>query len=145
MLQTEKSEKKLKEYAENLEKEILERKKKEVSLQESQHLFQTLAQVSPVGIFRIGPDGKSTYVNPKWSELSGLSIEDAIGTSWLKAVHPEDREKLSVTWLNNFEFQQELNAEYRFFKPDGNIVWVICKAVPELIDNEVTGLYWNRN
>lgn len=51
--------------------DITERKKAEVDLQKSQHLFQALAEVSPVGIFRTKPDGYTTYVNPKWSELSG--------------------------------------------------------------------------
>ena len=139
MLQTEKAEKELRKYAKELELEILDRKKKEVSLKESQQLFQVLARDSPVGIFKTGTDGKTTYVNPKWSELAGLSVEDAIGTGWLQAVHPVDREKLSVTWSDNFKSKQESNAEYRFLKPDGSIVWVIGKAVPESIDNELTG------
>jgi PAS domain S-box-containing protein len=139
MLQTEKSEKELRRYSEKLEEEILERKKNEDSLQKSQHLFQTLARVSPVGIFRTKPDGETTYVNPKWSELSGLSAEEAMGSGWIKAVHPEDMDKISGTWENDIESAKESTAEYRFLRPDGSIVWVMGKAVPELIDNEIIG------
>jgi PAS domain S-box-containing protein len=119
--------------------DITERKSAEVALQESQQLFQTLAQMSPVGIFKTGSDGNTTYVNPKWSELSGLSLEEALGTGWIKAVHPEDREKISGTWINNYKSKKESSAEYRFLKPDGSIIWVMGNAVPELIDNRVTG------
>jgi PAS domain S-box-containing protein len=119
--------------------DITKRKKAEEDLQKSQHLFQTLSQVSPVGIFRTDTDGNTTYVNPKWSELSGLSSEEAFGEGWLNAVHPEDRGKLSESWVNNLKSGNESSAEYRFLRPDGSIIWVIGKAVPELIGNEVAG------
>lgn len=139
MLQTEKAEKELRRYSEALEKEILERKKNEVSLQKSQNLFKTLAEVSPVGIFRTTALGETTYVNPKWSELSGLSIEEAIGNNWLNAVHPDDREKLMENWKSSVMSQKYSSAEYRFLRKDGQIVWVIGNAVYEWIDNEITG------
>jgi hypothetical protein len=122
-----------------ISRDITNRKTTEEALQKSQHLFQTLAQVSPSGIFRTDADGNTTYVNPKWSELSGLSSEEAFGEGWLNAVHPEDRGSLAESWVNNLKSKNESSAEYRFLRPDGSIVWVIGKAVPEMIGNEVTG------
>jgi PAS domain S-box-containing protein len=119
--------------------DISERKKAEIALRESQHLFQTLSQVSPVGIFRTTSDGNTTYVNPKWSELSGLSQEEALGYGWLNALHPEDRVKLSESWIKNLKSQNESNAEYRFVRRDKSIVWVLGKAVPEMNGNELAG------
>jgi len=122
-----------------ISRDITQRRLTEEALQKSQHLFQTLAQVSPVGIFRTDPDGHTTYVNPKWSELSGLSSEEALGEGWLNAVYMEDRIYLSESWVNNLKSRNESSAEYRFLRPDGRIVWVIGKAVPEMVGNEVTG------
>jgi PAS domain S-box-containing protein len=122
-----------------ISRDITKRKITEEALQKSQHLFQTLSQISPVGIFRTDADGSTTYVNPKWSELSGLSSKEAIGEGWLNAVHPEDRERLSELWGGNLKSKNESSAEYRFLKPDGSVIWVMGKAVPELIDNEVNG------
>jgi PAS domain S-box-containing protein len=119
--------------------DITESKKAEVALQNSQQLFQTLAEVSPVGIFRTTPDGDTTYVNPKWSELSGLSLEEAIGKNWLNAVHPDDRGKVIENWKSNILSQKQSNAEYRFLKKDGQIVWVIGNAVCEWTNNEING------
>ncbi|NMB82763.1 MAG: PAS domain S-box protein, partial [Ignavibacteria bacterium] len=53
-------------YNEGICKDITDRKNAEDALRESEQLFNTLAQVSPVGIFRTRPDGYTTYVNPKW-------------------------------------------------------------------------------
>lgn len=139
MLQTEKAEKKLREYSEKLEKEISERKKNEASLEESKLLFQTLANISPVGIFRTDLDGDTTFVNPKWCEMAGISQEEALGKAWLKAVHPDDKETLSKKWSADSSKRLESTAEYRFLKPDGNVVWVLGKAVPEIADNSIIG------
>jgi PAS domain S-box-containing protein len=119
--------------------DITERKKSEEALIESQHLFQTLAQVSPVGIFRTNRDGQTTYVNPKWLELSGLTFEEAMGFGWLKAVHPDDRKLLKGRWKSNVQTQRISTAEYRFLRSDGSIVWVMGNAVPEWINNKING------
>ena len=119
--------------------DITERKKSEEALTASQHLFQTLAQVSPVGIFRTGPDGYTTYVNPKWMELSGLTYEEALGFGWLKAVHPDDREQLEGKWKTDFQLKESSKAEYRFLRSDGNIVWVTGDAVPEWNNDKIIG------
>jgi PAS domain S-box-containing protein len=139
MLQTEKAEKELRRYSEELEKEILERKKNEAFLQKSQNLFKTLAEVTPVGIFRTTPDGNTTYVNPRWTKLSGLTLKEAEGNGWLDAVHPDDREKVLEYWKSNVLSQKPSDAEYRFLHKDNSVVWVIGNAVPELIDNKIIG------
>lgn len=114
-------------------------KQAEIELRKSQELFKALAQVSPVGIFRTRVDGYTTYVNPKWCELSGLSFDEAVGNGWLKAVHPEDRDELFNKWDTASENGKNSIAEYRFLKTDGEIVWVLGNAVPELIDSKITG------
>jgi PAS domain S-box-containing protein len=119
--------------------DITERKKAEKALRASQQLFQTLAQVSPVGIFRTKPDGYTTYVNPKWSELSGLKSEEALGDDWIQVVHPDDKQLLKRNWELHSAKGEESKAEYRFVKHDGTVVWVLGNAVPEIIDGNITG------
>jgi PAS domain S-box-containing protein len=119
--------------------DITERNKSEEALKESQQLFQTLSQVSPVGIFRTKPDGYTTYVNPKWQELSGLTFDEAVGFGWLQAVHPEDKEQVEGRWYSDVHLKKSSIAEYRFLRSDGSVVWVMGNAVPEKRDNEVTG------
>ena len=125
------------EFLEGFIIDITQRKNMEEELRKSRHLFETFAQTSPVGIFRTQPNGFTTYVNPRWLELSGLTAEEATGFGWLKAVHPDDREKLERGWNSDVQSKISSVAEYRFVRRDGSIVWVIGNAVPELIDNEV--------
>lgn len=118
-------------FNEGICKDITDRKKAEDALRESEQLFNTLAQVSPVGIFRTRPDGYTTYVNPKWVRLAGISAEKAMGDGWLEAVHPEDREKIKGGWNLATKDNDVSVAEYRFLRPDGNIIWVMGQAIPE--------------
>jgi PAS domain S-box-containing protein len=123
----------------SLTRNISQRKQAELALIKSQQLFQTLSEVAPVGVFRTRADGFTTYVNPRWCELSGLSFEKALGDGWLNAVHPEDREKIQNTWKLATIQKSKSFSEYRFLKKDGSIVWVIGNAVPEWNNNEIVG------
>jgi PAS domain S-box-containing protein len=112
------------------EKEI-HRKRVLEEMIESENRYHILTEISPVGIFRTDATGYTTYVNPRWSEISGLPFEKAIGNGWLDAVHEDDRKTLLNGW-ENATGQQELSlSEYRFVRPDGSIIWVMGQAIPE--------------
>ncbi len=121
-------------------RDITARKLAEKELRESEQRYQTLANVSPVGIFRTDKDGLTTYVNPTWCRIAGMSAETALGDGWLDGVHPDDRIKLNENWQKSINFNSISLADYRFIRPDGSTAWVIGQAVPELNpENEIIG------
>ena len=110
------------------------------ALEESELHFHNLAAYSPVGIFRTSPEGQTTYVDPRWRQLSGQTIEKALGNGWFDAVHPDDKEMLSNRWITATRNKEVSNAEYRFLHSDGNIVYVMGHTVPEInSENQITG------
>ncbi len=108
------------------------RKKAEQTVVESGRHYETLAEMSPVGIFHTDATGYTTYVNPRWCHISGLSFEEALGNGWLKAVHADDKEKLMAGWVEATKELRLSISEYRFVHPDGTIAWVMGQAVPEI-------------
>ncbi|WP_378174652.1 histidine kinase dimerization/phospho-acceptor domain-containing protein [Aquimarina sp. SS2-1] len=109
-------------------------------IQLSESRYQTLTDISPVGIFMTKANGKTTFVNEKWCEISGLSQQEAMDDGWLKAVHPEDRKKLKSGWYDDAKRRDSSHAEYRFLRPDGSIKWVLGQAIPEYNEkNEIIG------
>jgi PAS domain S-box-containing protein len=117
-----------------------ERKQAEEELRKSEERYQTLANISPVGIFRTDANGSTTYVNPTWCQLSGFSADDALGVGWLKAVHPDDIKSLADNWQAATHLHTPSLADYRFVHPDGSIVWVMGQAVPEMNSaNQIIG------
>jgi PAS domain S-box-containing protein len=121
-------------------RDITDRKRTERELKESEERYQTLANVAPVGIFRTDIQGNTTYVNPTWSRISGLSSDEALGTGWLRVVHPDDRQNLAENWKKSAQRHAVSIADYRFLRDDGSVVWVMGQAVPEFnSDNQVVG------
>jgi two-component system, cell cycle sensor histidine kinase and response regulator CckA len=103
----------------------------EAALRQSQQQYQALAEASPVGIFRTDALGNCIYVNRQWSEMTGIPFEQAVQGDWARALHPEDREQILEAWQIAFQNTVPLRLEFRFRKPDGAIVWVLCQALPE--------------
>ncbi len=101
-------------------------------LQKSEQRYQILAHISPVGIFRTDSNGATTYVNPKWCEIVGISAEESLGDGWLKAVHPDDRERLRQGWQEATQLRRPSWSDYRFVRSDGTVVWVMGQATPEM-------------
>ena len=119
--------------------DITNRKQSEEALRESQQLFETLTRVSPVGIFRTNSAGATTFVNPKWTALTGLSFEDAMDHKYLAAIHPDDREERVKEWNAAVKKGKFVVSEYRFLRSDGSIIWVQGHAVPEIADGNIKG------
>ncbi|MFI5142674.1 MAG: PAS domain S-box protein, partial [Thermoanaerobaculales bacterium] len=112
------------------QRDITQRKQSEAALRESEARFQLLARTAPVGIFQTDEHGSTVYVNQRWTEISRLSADQALGTGWIQSVHPEDRERLTVGWEDAIREGRESSADYRFIRPDGTVAWVIGHAVP---------------
>jgi PAS domain S-box-containing protein len=101
--------------------------------------FEILARVAPVGLFRTDARGHCVYVNDRWSEITGLTAEQARGAGWAETLHPEDRARVFDQWYRATEAGAEFVADYRFLQPSGEVRWVVGRALPELSDGVVLG------
>ncbi|WP_416667160.1 PAS domain S-box protein [Egbenema bharatensis] len=115
--------------------DITNLKSAEAALLESEHRYATLAQTSPVGIFRCDLEGNCLYVNQRWSEITGISYQQALGNGWEASVHPDDYERVQFEGKQAAAQGTSFRSEFRFQRPDGTIRWVFGQAVLE------TGIY----
>lgn len=114
------------------------------ALAESERRYRTLVTSSNVGIYETDREGVCLYVNPCWTELTGLQPEQGAGNGWANAIHPEDREKVAGEFSEAVRTGNVFSLEYRYQRPDGQITWVYGTAVPIKNDqNEVTGYLGN--
>jgi len=129
-----------KSYSIGIDRDITERKQVEKALQVSMDRYKNLTNISPVGIFNTDENGLTTYVNPTYCQISGLSFEEALGNGWLRVVHPDDKEKLFKGWQEATRLYHESFSDYRFMRPDGTIAWVMGQAIPETnSENKIIG------
>ena len=108
-----------------------EHKAIEDRLRDSERQFRNLAAVSPVGIYRTSAEGKSIYVNTRCLEITGMNDAQALGASWDRSIHHDDRAQVMAQWRAAVRLQQRMDAQYRFQKPSGETVWVHDQAIPE--------------
>lgn len=89
-----------------------------------ERLFRTLAAHTPVGIFVSNATGGCEYVNPRWCELAGLTVEQALGDGWVVALHPDDADRVRAEWAEAAAEGRDSVVEYRFRRPDGSAAWI---------------------
>ncbi|MEB3828687.1 sensor domain-containing protein [Phormidium sp. CCY1219] len=101
------------------------------SWQESEWGDYTLAQHCPVGMFYSDAGGERLlYANPRWCEMTGKQLGEAIGVNWLTCIHPDDRAKASGRWHEAREAEALFHGEYRVQNADGETRWVLAQASP---------------
>ena len=103
-------------------------KEAELALRESEKRYQILAELSPVGIFHADRKGNYLYVNERWSELSGLGLNQALGKGWLMGVHPKDLGRVKGEWNRCIKRADSFYLEYRFKRSGGEIAWLLGNA-----------------
>ncbi|MEM7771829.1 MAG: PAS domain S-box protein [Cyanobacteria bacterium P01_A01_bin.37] len=119
---------------------ISDRKQAEASLRESEERYASLASIAPVGIFRTDAAGHCIYVNKRWCQIAGLTLEEAAGEGWVKGLHPDDRDRVAAEWYHAAQENRPLKLECRFQRSDGVVTWVYAQSVAELDSNkQVTG------
>lgn len=115
-----------------LQEELNKRRRIGEALQQSEALFRSLSECSPIGIVRATALGKCTYTNPRCQAICGFTFEEALGDGWRRFVHPEDLER----WLSQeneiIESQQEFSVEVRNVHRDGSLRLCRITMVPVL-------------
>lgn len=111
---------------------VMNTKARRGSVQEALHeheiAFAALAKVAPVGILRFDANGRCNYVNDRWTEITGLTVDEAIGDGWRRAIHAKDRKRVADHWLRMHENGECFREEYRISGADGSLRWVLAEG-----------------
>jgi len=79
-------------------------KKAEQELHAEKERLRILVEKSPLGISLIGEDGHYKYLNPKFIEIFGYTLEDIpAGKEWFRRAYPDKnyRKEVIATWLDD--------------------------------------------
>lgn len=98
------------------------------ALRASEARFRAMSDVSPLGVFVSDRDGNCIYSNAAYQKISGLTFEQTLGTNWSAAIHPDDRRRVMEEWSKATRGNLPLNAEVRFLRSDGSVVWTRLNA-----------------
>jgi len=108
-----------------------DRKQLEI-IRESESRFRTLAETLPQLVWTCSTDGKCDYFNARWTEYTGLPVEELLGDEWREAISPLDRERTCNYWLEALKGLVPYDLEFRLRRDDGAFHWFKVRASPVL-------------
>ena len=107
--------------------DISARKRTEDDLRDSEAHLRSLSESVPVGVFRSNLDGRLTYVNPRWSELTGVGGTEIFRLHAVDLIHPDDREATVAAWDSTVSHGRRYDGQFRIVASDGGHRWVQCR------------------
>jgi len=123
----------------SLKKEIKHHREVKDAFEDSERRYHTLIELAQEGIWTFGPEGNTTFVNRKMSEILGYSADEMLGKSLFSCVSARDKgfleEKFSRIKKGNNEY-----FELVFLKKDQTPAYVWLSASPR-IDEQGTFVY----
>ncbi|HEX4264105.1 MAG TPA: PAS domain S-box protein [Verrucomicrobiae bacterium] len=106
--------------------EINERARK---LEESQHRYRFLAEATPGLVWTATANGNRDYLNQRWCDYTGLTVEQSKDWGWQVALHPDDLPRCLDRWLAALRTGDNYEVEYRLKRgSDGVYRWHLCRG-----------------
>ncbi|MGE3344756.1 MAG: PAS domain S-box protein [Vicinamibacterales bacterium] len=115
------------------------RKAAETALRRSEAEFRAMADASPAGVAMLTPRGDLRYLNDTALHLLGLSLQQALGSGWLSACHPDDRERIRALLDEAVQAERPFTGAGRFLHLEGRVFWWRMRTAPVWSGQECTG------
>jgi PAS domain S-box-containing protein len=111
--------------------EVLAARAEEV--QASADQLRLLTDAAPVGIFQTDTDDCYTYTNPRWSEITGLPYEEAVGRPWDCMIDSDRHAGLRVDLAGHSMHGPEFGHRFKIDLPDSppRVVLLNSRSIPD--------------
>jgi PAS domain S-box-containing protein len=100
------------------------------TLQQSEDRLRLVIDTIPAHAWRARPDGSVEFINQRFLEFTGRSMEDMLGWGWGSLVHPEDLTRYTGDWQAAVATGEAMESEARVRRMDGDYRWLLIRNVP---------------
>lgn len=108
--------------------DITRQKALQAALLESEDHYRHAVELNPHIAWTEDPDGGGLDMDAGWLALTGMSLAEAQGGGWLKALHPDDVTRTEAAWAHCMQTGEPYDVEYRLRVADGNYRWFRARA-----------------
>ncbi|MBF0165633.1 MAG: CHASE domain-containing protein [Magnetococcales bacterium] len=109
------------------QKERVQRKAGEIAsaLNQAERRYRQMVENVKDIIFQTDAEGRWSFLNAAWVEVSGFSVQESLGQSFLQYVHPDDKARAHDQFAKMMRGELHyLQDEYRGVHRQGEMVWV---------------------
>ena len=100
------------------------------TLQQSEDRLRLVIDTIPAHVWSTTPDGSVDFVNRRWLETTGLTMQNALGWDWGSVVHPDDLQRYVDEWHAALAAGEPAEIEVRLRRADGRYNWWLTRNVP---------------
>jgi PAS domain S-box-containing protein len=108
---------------------IADRKLAKEVLRQSEDSLRLIIDTIPIMAWTLRPDGAVDFINQRWLDYTGLSLEEEIEEP-TRAVHPDDLPRVMEKWLADMAAGEPSEDEIRLRQADGEYRWFLVRTVP---------------
>uniref|UniRef100_UPI000F7F5968 PAS domain-containing protein n=1 Tax=Altericroceibacterium xinjiangense TaxID=762261 RepID=UPI000F7F5968 len=106
-----------------LTEDIHEQVEAEQRLRESEEHYRYTVELSPQIPWTANEHGNLTGVSSRWSEVIGMSEEEAQGQGWAAALHPDDAVWALPAWKDSLISGEPFDMRFRLRLASGEYSW----------------------
>ncbi len=117
--------------------DITDRRNSEEALRRSEERYRSLVQAGAQVVWVTTPTGKIAEDSPEWRWITGQTVDEYLGSGWLDAIHPEDRERVEREWLDCVDTGKTFDSRYRVRTKSGSHRHYDVRAVPIERDGKI--------
>ena len=108
--------------------------------EQKEDLLRRVINTIPASVWSVKPDGAVDFLNQRFLDYSGLSLEQALAQP-TGTVHPEDVARVLEKWSAHVAAGQPFEDEMRLRRADGEYRWFLVRTTP-LRDEQQNIVKW---
>jgi len=109
--------------------DITDRKQAEDALRRSEDHLRLIIDTIPTMAWTIRPDGTVDFLNQRWMDYTGLSLEQFVKAP-TAPIHPEDIPGVLEKWRAQMAVEEGYENEVRLRRADGEYRWFLVRTAP---------------
>jgi PAS domain S-box-containing protein len=113
----------------------LELERQNERLQRAERELREVIETMPCLAWSATADGNAEFFNRRWLDYAGLTADQARGTGWTAAIHPNDLNGLVDYWQQILASGRPGELEARLRRVDGEYRWFLFRATPSFDEN----------